>query len=123
MRYAFVDEIDDVLGGGAGEKDFGDACFLEWRYVGFGDDAADEDGDVVHAFVAKQIHQLGANGVVRAGEDGEADDVNVLLNGGRSDHFRGLTQARVDNFHAGIAEGAGDDFSAAVVSIQPRLCD
>src|SRR5216684_4249367 len=105
MRYTFADEVDDVLRGRAGEENFSDTGFLEGGNVCFGDDAADEDGDIGHAFVAEEIHELRADGVVGAREDGEADDVDVFLDGGRGDHFGGLTQARVDDFHAGVAEG------------------
>src|ERR1700722_10143571 len=100
---AFVDEFDYVLGGGAGEEDFGDAGFFHGGDVGFGDDAAYQDDYVVHAFGFEEGHQLGADGVVGAGEDGEADDVNVFLDGGGGDHLGGLAQAGVDDFHACIA--------------------
>jgi len=88
--HALVDELDDVLGGGAGEKDFGDAGFFHGGNIGFGDDAADQYGDVAHAFGSQQGHQLWADGVVRAGKYGEADDVHVFLESGGGDHFRGL---------------------------------
>src|SRR5882762_5862013 len=123
LSDAFVDEVHDVLCGSAGEEDFGDAGLLQGRDVGFGDDAADEDGDVVHAFVVEEFHELWADGVVRAGKDGEADDVDVFLDSGRGDHFGSLAQAGVNDFHAGVAEGAGDYFCAAVVAVQPRLGD
>src|ERR1700730_15635922 len=79
---AFVDEFDDVLGGGAGEEDFGDAGFFHGRNVGFGDDPAYQDDYVVLAFGFEEGHQLGADGVVGAGEGGEADDGNAVLDGG-----------------------------------------
>src|SRR2546426_2202393 len=69
-RDALVDELHDVLCGSAGKKDFGDAGLFEGGDVGFGNDAADEDGDGIHAFVVAELHQLGADGVVRAREDG-----------------------------------------------------
>jgi len=120
---ALVNEVDDVLRGGSGEENFSDACFFEVGNIGFGNDAADEDGDVLHAFVVEQGHKLRAEGVVRAGENGEADDVNVLLNGGGGDHFRGLAEAGVDDFHAGVAEGASDDLCTAVVAIKAGFGD
>src|SRR6266481_3999592 len=118
---ALVDEVDDILSGSAGEEDFGDAGLLQCRNVGFGDDAADKDGDVVHAFVTEELHELGADGVVRAGENGKADNVDVFLDGGGGDHLRSLAQAGVDDFHAGIAQGACDYFCAAVMAIQAGL--
>src|SRR5258707_723148 len=121
LSDALVDELHDVLGGGAGKEDFGDAGLLEGGDVGFGDDAADEDGDVVHAFVVEEFHELGADGVVGSGEDGEADDVDVFLDGGGGDHLGGLAQAGVDDLHAGVAQGASDYFCAAIVAIKARL--
>jgi len=118
-----VDELDDVLGGGAGKEDFGDAGFFQGGNVGSGDDAADEDGDVVHAFFVEEFHELGAEGVVGAGEDREADDVDIFLDGSGGDHLRGLAQAGVDHFHAGVAQGAGDDLGAAVVAVESGLCN
>ncbi len=55
-RDAFVDEVDDGLRGSSGEKNFGDAGLFQGGDVGFGDDAADEDGDVVHAFFVEKFH-------------------------------------------------------------------
>jgi hypothetical protein len=120
-RDAFVNEIHDVLGGGSGKEDFGDAGLLEGGDVGLRDNAPDENGDVGHAFFMKELHELRADGVVGAGEDGKADDVDVFLDGGGGDHLGSLPQAGVDDFHAGIAEGAGDYFCAAVMTIKTRL--
>ena len=58
---SFLNEIDDVLGGSAGKKDFGDAGLFQGGDVGFRDDAANQHRDIVHAFFAKQIHKLRAN--------------------------------------------------------------
>src|ERR1700676_5438173 len=121
MGEALVDELDDVLGGGAGKENFGDAGFFEGGDVGSGNDAADEDGDVLHAFFVEEFHELRAESVVGAGEDREADDVDVFLDGGGGDHLRCLAQAGVDHFHAGVAQGAGDDLGAAVVAVQSGL--
>ena len=123
LRHSFVDKVDDVLGGGAGKENFGDAGFFEGWDVGFRNDAADEDGDVVHALVVEELHQFRADGVMRAGEDGEADDVDVFLHGGGSDHLRGLAQAGVDDFHTGVAQSTGDYFGATVMAIEARLGD
>ena len=49
-----MDEIDDVLRGSAGQENFGDAGLFHGGNVGFGNDAADENGDVVHAFFVQQ---------------------------------------------------------------------
>ena len=58
---------------------------------------------------------------VRAGEDGQADDVDVLLHGGGGDHLGRLVEAGVDDLHAGIAEGRGDHLGAAVMAVEAGL--
>src|SRR5579859_1820923 len=103
MRNAVMNEVDDVLRGGPREKNPGDTGFLQAGNVGLGNNPAEEDSDIVHALLVQQAHELGAEGVVRAGKDGEADDVDVFLDRGGGDHLRGLAQAGVDDFHAGIA--------------------
>ena len=120
---AALNEIYYVLGGGAGEKNFCDAGLFEGGDVGSWDDAAYQNGYIVHAFFFEQSHELGTDCVVGAGEDGEADDVNVFLDGGGGDHFRSLAQAGIDHFHASVAEGSGDDFGAAVVAVEAGLGD
>ncbi len=64
------------------------------------------------------MRDAGDDDVVSAGEDGEADAVDVFLDGGGDDHLGGLAEAGVDDLHAGVAEGAGDDFCAAVVAVE-----
>ena len=58
---------------------------------------------------------------VRAGEDGQADRVDVLLQRRFDDHLGRLVQARVDDLEARIAKRAGDDLGAAVVTVETRL--
>jgi hypothetical protein len=60
---------------------------------------------------------------MRAGEDADPNDVDVLLHGGGNDHFRRLVQSRVDDFHAGIAQRTRNDFRPTIVSVQARLCN
>ena len=60
---------------------------------------------------------------VRAGEDAQADDIDVFLERGFGDHLGGLADARVDHFAAAVAEGASDNLGAAVVAVQSGLCD
>ena len=98
-----MDELYDVLGGSSGQENFGDTGLFECGDVGFGNDAADENGDVGHAFVAEEFHELGADGVVGAGENREADDVDVFLDGGGGDHLWRLAEAGVHDLHAGVA--------------------
>ena len=76
---------------------------------------------VVHVVLLEQVHHARHDGVVRAGEDAEADDVDVLLQRGGDDHLGRLAQAGVDDLHAGIAQRAGNDFGAAIVAVEAWL--
>src|ERR1700676_4366046 len=58
-----------------------------------------------------------------AGEDRQSDDLDVLLQRGGHDHFRGLAKASVDDLHAGIAESARDHFGSPVVAVQTGFGD
>ena len=60
---------------------------------------------------------------MRAGQDREADDVDVLLLGGIGDHLRRLAQAGVDHLEALVAQPAGEDLGAAIVAVEARLGD
>lgn len=88
-----------------------------------GDGAAEDEEDVFGFLFAKKRGDARDDDVVGAGEDGEADAVDVLLDGGRNDHFGGLAEAGVDDFHTGVAEGARDDFGAAVVAVEAWFGD
>ena len=62
----FLEKLDDVFRGGAGEEGFGDALFLESGQVFLRDDAADEDQTVVHSFFTEQFDNSRAKCVMRA---------------------------------------------------------
>src|SRR4030042_4935181 len=51
-------------------------------------------------------------------KDGEADDVNVFLDGGVDDLLRGLPQSGKNYFHAGIPQPESHHFGAPVVPVQ-----
>ncbi len=44
-----------------------------------GDDAAEHDQHVIHLVLLEQVHHARDDGVVRAGENRKADDVDVFL--------------------------------------------
>ena len=71
----------------------------------------------------EQLADAGEQRHVRAGEDREADHVDVFLDGRAGDHLRRLVQAGVDDFHAGVTQRGGDDLGAAVVAIEAGLGD
>ena len=60
---------------------------------------------------------------MRAGEDAQTDDIDVFLEGGLGDHLGSLADAGIDDLATAIAQGAGDDFRAAVVAIEAGLGD
>ena len=62
-------------------------------------------------------------GEVGAGEHRQADRVDVFVDGGGGDGVGCLEQAGVDDFVAGVAQDAGDDFDAAVVAVEADLGD
>ena len=69
----------------------------------------------------QQRLQLGAEGEVRAGQAGQGDDVDVLVEGHARNGLRRLPQAGVDDLHAGVHEGAHDDLGALVVAVEAGL--
>ena len=60
---------------------------------------------------------------MRARENAQADDLNVLLQGRGGDHLRSLKQTRVDDLEAGVAERSHEDLCAAVVTIESGFGD
>src|SRR5688572_22884245 len=117
------DELDDLAGVGARAEDRLDAPVAQLAGVVIGDDAAAEDDDVLRAFRDEEVLDLGEERHVRARQAGQADEVDVLLDGRRDDLLRRLPEPGVDDLVAGVAQGAGDDLGAAVVAVQARLRD
>ena len=73
--------------------------------------------------LGEQLEHAREHRHVRAGQDADADDVDVLLDRGVDDFLRRAVQARVDDVHAGVAQRARDDLDAAVVAVEPDLGD
>src|SRR3954469_9490640 len=121
--YILFYKFNDIIHRGAGLENGGDALLFECGNILVGDDAADEHENIVHLVLLREFHYARNDGVVRAGEDGESDDIHVFLQGCVDDHVGSLTKACVDDFHASVAESAGDDLGAAIVSVETGLCD
>lgn len=117
----FLDDFNDLLRGSPGTERGVQACFLEFLGVVIGDDAASDDDDVVGALGSKELDDAGHKGHVRAGENRESNDVDVLLDGGFRDLLRRLAQAGVDDLHPMVAQRAGDDLDASVMTIEAGL--
>ena len=63
-----------------------------------------------------------ANRVMCAPESTDRPDgVGVLLDRRLDDLLRRLVQPGVDHLHARVAQGAGDDLGAAVMTVEPGL--
>ena len=60
---------------------------------------------------------------MRAGQDGQADDVHVFLERGGHDHLRRLAQAGVNDLEALVTKSAGKHLGAAVVAVEAGLRD
>jgi hypothetical protein len=58
---------------------------------------------------------------VGAGQDREADTVHILLNSSRNYLLRSLVQTGVNHLDTRVAEGTGNDFGTAVVTVQARF--
>ena len=69
----------------------------------------------------EQVHDLGEQGHVGAGEHGQAHRVGVLLDRRLDDLLGGLVQPGVDDLHARVAQGPGDDLGATVMAVEPGL--
>ena len=60
---------------------------------------------------------------MRAGQDGEPDDVDVLLQSGRHDHLGRLSKPRVDDFEALVAETASQNLGSTIMAVETGLGD
>ena len=64
---------------------------------------------------------FGKHRELHAGEEADAEHVDVLLDGGVDDFLGRAVQAGVDDVHAGVAQRAGDDLDAAVMAVEADL--
>ena len=60
---------------------------------------------------------------MRAGQDREADDVDVLLERGGRDHLGRLAEPGVDDLEPLVAESAREHLGAAVMAVEAGLRD
>src|ERR1035441_8439995 len=84
---AGLDVLSDEGDGGfqrsAGAEEIGRAARFQRRLIAVRNGASEEQQDVFSMLLAQQRGNAGDDGVVGAGQDGEADAVDVLLNGDR----------------------------------------
>src|SRR5512140_3424419 len=60
---------------------------------------------------------------MRSGKNGQADNLHIFLKRRVDDHFRRLTEARVDDLHTGIPQRPGDYLGASVVAVEAGFGD
>jgi hypothetical protein len=113
----------DLGGGRSWREDPGRAHPVELLDVRVGDDAAAEHDDVRGAAFGQQVDDAAEQRHVRPGENGQADRVDIFLDGGGHDLLRGLMQPGVDDLHPGVAQRPGHDLGSPVVAVEPDLRD
>src|ERR1035437_3723435 len=116
-------EVRDLADGGSGPKDCGNATLLEGGHVVVRNDAAGGHEPVVHAPFPQQGADARHKRHVRARQDGQPDDVDVLLESGRHNHLGRLTQAGVYDFEAFVAKATSQHLGSAIVAVEARLGD
>ena len=85
------------------------------------DVAADDQELLAEAVVVEQRRQLAAQRQVGAREDGEADDVHVLVAGGGGDGLRGLLEPSIDDLEAGLGQRPHHHLGAHVMAVEAGL--
>ncbi len=124
---ALADQLDDLAHDLVDVEvlrrvDAGDAGLAQALGVGDGDDPADHDRDL-DALLPQQPHHLGDQLQVGAGEDREADHVDVLLQGRLGDLLGGQADALVDDLHADVARPQRHLLGAVGVAVEAGLAD
>ena len=106
-----------------GAEDLGHTGLAQCGHVVVRDDPANRDEDIVHTAIAEQRRDPWHEGHVRTGQDGQADDVDIFLERGRGDHLGRLSEARVDDLEALVAQPTREHLGAAVVAVEAGLGD
>ncbi len=104
-------------------EDFCHTKFLQFERVIAGDRTTHDDQHIRHIFFAQQFHNSRHNRFVSARQNGEANDLHILLESRVNNHLRRLPKTSVDDFHPRITKGSCDHLRAAVVSIEARFGD
>src|SRR5205809_2495109 len=85
--------------------------------------AAHDHRDVAGAVVPQPVEHATGEEQMGAGQHRQPDDVHVLLDRRLHDLVRRPLESGVDHLDAGVAQGVGHDFRAAVVPVEPWLGD
>src|SRR5580704_8723702 len=123
LLYRRPDEVYYCFERGSGLEYSRDAQLLQLGSVLVRNYTSDSHQDVLHALFPQQLHYPWNDRIVRAGENGQSDNLDVFLQRGIYDHLRSLTQAGIDHFHARVPESPRDNLRSPVVAIQTRFGD
>ena len=102
-----------------GREDLTDTEGLELGGVGLGDDAADDDRHVTGAFGLQPVEDLGYELHVGAGQDRDADRVDVLVDRSSDDLLGCESNALVDDLETGVAGTDGHLLRADLLGAGP----
>jgi len=117
----FFDPLDRFVKRGASGEDALDPDLLKRRNIPFGDDTAHHHEDVIKFLLLHLLYQFFADWQMGSGHDGEANYIDVLLEGRIDDLVDGLMEACVDHFHSCVPERLGNDLRSPIMAIEARL--
>ena len=85
-----------------------------------GDDAPDDDADIIEPGCSQLVHQLRDEEVIGR-QRRNPDHVDILVDDHRAHRVQGLSRSGVDNFHPRISQEPGDQATAPIMAVQPDL--
>src|ERR1700676_3184816 len=95
-----------------------DASHFQGRNVVVGNDAPDDEENVLSTLALQQIHDSRHEYQVGARKKGQSEHVGVLLDDGLDDLLRRLVQTGVDDLESRVAQRSCDDLRATIVSVE-----
>jgi len=99
----FAEKLDDIFSGRSGKEYFCNALRFEFRKIFLGNNASHEYKTIIHSFFAKQLNDSWAKRVMRTAQYRHTNGIDIFLQSRGCDHFRCLSQSRIDHFHSSIA--------------------
>ena len=124
-RAAFGDECVEAVDNGLGrcvlKHDFGHAHFFQLDDILVRHDPAGHNEHIVGALFIEQFEYLREHGHLDAGQEAHAQNIDVLLYGGRHNLFGGAMQARINDVHSGVSQCTGHHLHAPVMAIKADL--
>ena len=118
---ALAHRVDDHLHRRAGVEDLGNAAIEKRLDVVLRNDAAHVDGNVRTTDGREFLEQLRDEHQMRVAHHRCGHAIDVLVTRGDRQRPGGLPEAGVDDVNAAVAQGASDQFDAAVVAIEAHL--